>query len=299
MADDSVPRKRHDFDSHIPQKLKDEYCRHLDRYLPRIWTDPDFLRWRQAFAETQAHLRQLRDTADPLFLTRYWRIMAGLIGIGGYDSVRTVPTPVQLGGRDEDFERDVDTILMRLGLFSGRDDNLQYRQLIAHLVLWPDEIDEAGRIRESFPYPFFVTPNVQDGKQVGRCRLTTEPDITDKLRSAAGRIQKAFDDHYRRAPPLPHGSSPEAIDRRAQKREARLRAGKIAYELNERHHTTLGGILANQAFQEALREYQAFHDPLDDADLSMSSPSAVSKLISEYKKAEGLGTRPRGRPRQD
>jgi hypothetical protein len=82
-----------------------------------------------------------------------------------------------------------------------------------------------------------------------------------------------------------------------------LRAGKIAYELNEKHHPrlSLNGILAHPAFHDALREYQAFHDELDDddAELSMSTPSAVSKLISEYKKSESLGSRPRGRPRQE
>ena len=121
MAKRSVSRKRrakearHNFDSHIPQKLKDQCCRHLDRYIPLIWKDPDFLHWRQGFAGVQAHLRQLRDTADPVFATRYYRIMAGLAGIGAYDPTGRVAQPLSLGGLDEVFERAVDTILARQG----------------------------------------------------------------------------------------------------------------------------------------------------------------------------------------
>jgi hypothetical protein len=90
----------------------------------------------------------MRDTADPIFLTRYWRIVAGLVGIGGYDAAGHVSQPMQLGGWDEVFERGVDTILARLGLFRGREVNRQYRWLIAHMVIWPDEIHEARQIRE-------------------------------------------------------------------------------------------------------------------------------------------------------
>jgi hypothetical protein len=81
--------------------------------------------------------------------------------------------------------------------------------------------------------------------------------------------------------PLPDHSSLSRI---------RQRLGLPLFRRNEKHHThTLDGILANQAF----------HDALNDAEMSISTPSGVSKLIREYKESEGLGTRSRGRPRQD
>jgi hypothetical protein len=168
--------------------------------------------------------------------------------------------------------------------------NRHYALLVAHLLVSPDEIHHARDIPPPYPWPFVVRLDPEDTPY-----LDVQPDIPEEQREGpAKRVAAALGGPFKQARALERGTTPAAVERRAQKRQAEVEVGKVGYELYPHH--TLEGIVIHPRFMRAVAKIA--ETTTTGKRPAVTKPSTVLRYINLYIAAEGLPPLPRGRPRK-
>lgn len=164
--------------------------------------------------------------------------------------------------------------------------NKHYFLLIAHLLLWPEEVHAgADLLPHCYPWPFIIKIDEE-----GTPRLERQEDIRGEGWDIAQRIEMTLFEDTRQVDRLPYGTSQTAKSRRDIKVERRLLAGEIANRLYDTMDPET--IAKHPAFKVALTA--------DDGSVvgRIDSGDGVLKLIRHYRGTHNLPPLPRGRPQK-
>jgi hypothetical protein len=161
--------------------------------------------------------------------------------------------------------------------------NCHYRLLAAHLLVSHVEVQQARDLPPPYPWPFVIRLDAEDTPYLDR-----QPDLADEQRAAADRLETALRGSLKQAAPLPRGTRPAAVDRRAQKHQAQLEIGRVANELYKTK--TPEAIVTHPTFTAALDDYRR----TTGTPLCIRSGKTVLRYINLYRQAEGLPPLRRG-----
>lgn len=160
--------------------------------------------------------------------------------------------------------------------------NRHYDLLLAHLLLWPDNLKRASQIPDPYPWPFILRLDKENAAHLERQR-----DITTSLQLAADRVERALFEGEKQAPPLARRASRKTLQKRDQRKDDRLRLGDIGYHLNSgRFPIKYEAILEHSKFIEAQKAMKT----------KITSTGALSTAIHAYCKANNLPLPEQGRP---
>ena len=266
----------------------------LNPIIAELWKAGGITWWRNGPEFQAAHQRWLTmfSAADVRVIPDYLNTVLAMATTAAgpfvpVDLWPSVPRPaaVSLKGHLA-FQVVTNTIREGAGVFTlGKlRRNKHYGLLVAHMLCWPEPIEDASQILEpGYPWPFIIKVDEE-----GTPRLERQEDIRGEQWDIAQRIETALFEDARQVDRLPHGASHTAKSRRDMKVERRLFAGEIANRL----YDTIP--------PEAIAKHAAFKAALmtDDGPAigRIASGDGVRKLIRLYREAHNLPPLPRGRP---
>jgi len=164
--------------------------------------------------------------------------------------------------------------------------NKHYFLLMAHVLLWPEEIRAGSDIIDlCYPWPFVI---VLDEERTPR--LQRQEDIRGEGWDIAQRIETTLFEDARQADDLPYGASPTAVERRERVTRARLDAGRVVDRLYDEEQGKPGII-------ERIRKHRDFEAVWSNPDLQLVGvDDNIRAVRNEYRRAQGLPPVNRGRP---
>jgi len=274
----------------------------LDPIIARLWEadGEGTVRWWRGAPEFQAmtHQRWL-----PLFRAGITEVvpdylnavLAMAIAAAGpfvpVDLWPSVPRPINLDHRGQ-VAFQVAAIRMRdgVGVFTPGKlcRNKHYALLVAHAILWPDEIHAgADLLPDCYPWPFVIKLDEE-----GSPRLERQEDIRGEGWDLAQRIETALFAVARQADDLPYGASAASVERRERGTRARLDAGRIVDRLYDEEQGKPGII-------ERIKKHRDFKAVWSNPDLQLVGvDDNIRAVRNEYRRAQGLPPVNRGRPRK-
>jgi len=166
--------------------------------------------------------------------------------------------------------------------------NKHYGLLVAHMLCWPEPIEDASQILEpGYPWPFIIKVDEE-----GTPRLERQEDIRGEQWDIAQRIETTLFEDARQADDLPYGASPTAVERRERVTRARLDAGRIVDRLYDEEQGKPGII-------ERIKERGEFVAVWSNLDPQLADTADNIRAVrKEYRRALGLPPVNRGRPRK-
>jgi len=189
----------------------------LQPIIDRLWKAGVLNEARHIFLqEAHATLRAMRAAQHSSFVREYENLVVAFTGIGGlFDTrggtQRQVPPPYVDNTGRQGYDWVMNAVLESVGLFDPNNpsvnSNLHYRVLAAHLLLWPEPLDNAGHIIEPFPWPWFVQTYPNAPISVYRT-----PDSTEEQKRIANRIETHLQSPERYAERMGYGSLPKKTE---------------------------------------------------------------------------------------
>lgn len=207
----------------------------------------------------------------------------------------SVPRPVELApeGRVA-FQVVTNRLREGVGVFTpGKlHRNKHYYLLVAHMLCWPEPIEDGHDIIDwAYPWPFVI---VLDEERTPR--LQRQEDIRGEGWDIAQRIETALFEEARQTDPLPYGASAAAVERHDRRHDrairARVNVGRVVDRLYDEEQGKPG-------IFERIRKRDEFVAVWSNPDLQLANTDDNIRAVrNDYRRAQGLPPVNRGRPRK-
>jgi len=270
----------------------------LNPIIAELWKAGGITWWRNGPEFQAAHQRWLTmfSAADLRVIPDYLNMVLAMATTAAgpfvpVDLWPSVPPPVKLSPEGRlAFQVITNTIREGAGVFTPGKlrRNKHYFLLMAHVLLWPEEIRAGSDIIDlCYPWPFVI---VLDEERTPR--LQRQEDIRGEGWDIAQRIETTLFEDARQADDLPYGASPTAVERRERVTRARLDAGRIVDRLYDEEQGKPGII-------ERIKERGEFVAVWSNLDPQLADTADNIRAVrKEYRRALGLPPVNRGRPRK-
>jgi hypothetical protein len=302
-----MPRDHESTSFRVPADIHAQQEEYLTSKIAVLWEKSDLRTICTAPLFQYAHqtLRELIAAGKPELLVPWYA--QRILEVSGYDEIwlsegtdlgaHRIAAPPSGADDRRLYYVLVTRILDGAGLYNPQypDENRHYRLLVAHLLIWPEEILDASQLVPPFPYSWFIQE-----EQRRRPSFQPEQDITAQqerlvntfnciVRSASGKRKRAT---YRSVAKRITDKEPPAVLKPARKMSRNhKKVAQCALDLFEEDTTrTLQDVIDNEETFQRLQK-ELWHV------VRINAVSTLYELLSRYEEQTGKKRPPREKDR--